>query len=178
MLWIAPLEGLRLGGSLQFLRLDTHLLAPGVAAPILLKIPATLWVASAEYAVHDVVFAAEYSRWQVKGESSNAAVFPDSSTTSERAYVLASYRISPLVQVGAYESLYFPNVDHRAGRETRQSDTALTLRFDVNRYWIIKLEGHYLHGTAALSSSMNDNLPLQNLEPDWALFAVKTTVYF
>jgi hypothetical protein len=178
VLWVSPLEGLRLGGSLQFLRLDIHLLAPSVAAPILFKIPATLWVASAEYTVRDFVFAAEYSRWLVKGESSNTAVFPNSSTTSERAYLLASYRLSPLVQIGAYESLFFPDVDHRGGPETRQSDAALTVRFDVNRYWIIKLEGHYLHGTASLSSSLNDNLPLRSLKPDWALFAVKTTAYF
>jgi hypothetical protein len=178
VLWLAPLDGLRLGGSLQFLRLDLHLLAPGVAAPILLKIPATLWVASAEYTVRDFVFAAEYSRWLVKAESSNAAVIPNSSTTSERAYVLASYRFNSLVQIGAYESLYFPDANHRGGRETRQSDAALTLRLDVNRYWIIKLEGHYLHGTASLLSSLNDNAPLKDLKPDWALFAVKTTAYF
>jgi hypothetical protein len=177
LLWVAPLDGLRLGGSAQFLRLDTHLLAPSVAAPILLKIPATLLVGSVEYTVLDLVIAAEYSRWLAKTESSNP-IFPNTSTTSERAYLLATYRLSPLVQIGAYESLFFPDVDHRGGPETRQSDAALTLRFDVNRYWIIKLEGHYLHGTASLSSSLNDNLPLRSLKPDWALFAVKTTAYF
>jgi hypothetical protein len=179
LLWVAPqpLEGLRLGGSVQVLRLDIHLLAPGVAAPILLRIPATLWVASAEYTVRDFVFAAEYSRWLTKTESSNA-IFPSSSVTSERAYVLASMRLSPLVQIGAYESLYFPDVDHRGGRETRQSDTAFTVRFDLNRYWLLKLEGHYLHGTASLDSTLNDNVPLRSLKPDWALFAVKTTAYF
>jgi hypothetical protein len=179
LLWVAPLplEGLRLGGSLQFLRLDIHLLAPGVAAPILVKIPATLWIASAEYTVRDFVFAAEYSRWLVKMESSNA-IFPNSSITSERAYLLASMRLSPLVQLGAYESLYFPDVDHRGGPETRQSDTALTVRFDMNRYWLIKVEGHYLHGTASLDTSLNDNVPLPRLKSDWALFAVKTTAYF
>jgi hypothetical protein len=161
----------------QFLRLDIHLLAPGVAAPILLRVPATLWIASAEYTVRDFVFAAEYSRWLVKMESSNA-IFPNNSITSERAYLLASMRLSPLVQLGAYESLYFPDVAHRGGPETRQSDTAFTVRFDMNRYWIIKLEGHYLHGTASLDSSLNDNVPLRSLKPDWALFAVKTTAYF
>ncbi len=178
VLWIAPLEGLRLGGSLQFLRLDTHLLTPAGPAPVALRIPVTLWVASAEYVVRDLLFAIEYSRWIVKTESSNTAVFPNGSTTSERAYALASYRVNSWLQTGAYYSLYFPDADKRGGRETRQNDFAFTLRFDVNRYWLIKLEGHYLHGTAALSPTLNDNTPLKALEPNWALFAVKTTAYF
>ena len=60
----------------------------------------------------------------------------------------------------------------------KQHDFALTLRFDVNRYWLIKAEGHYMRGTAGLSSSLNGNQPLGALTPDWALFAVKTTAYF
>ena len=35
-----------------------------------------------------------------------------------------------------------------------------------------------MHGTAGLSSSLNGNLPLSTLTPDWALFTVKTTAFF
>ena len=178
VLWGLPIEGLRLGASLQALRLDTDLLAPRVSSPIQLKIPATLWVASAEYVVRELLFAVEYSRWLVKAESSRPDIFPNSSTTSERAYALASYRVSSWLQAGTYYSLLFPNVDRRGGRETRQNDLALSFRFDVNSFWLIKVEGHYMHGTAALSSSLNDNQPLSALTPDWALFTVKTTAFF
>lgn len=179
VMWNTPLEGLRLGGSLQFLRLDFDLLTPVSPASIMVKLPATLWVASAEYVVRDWLFAAEYSRWLVKTESSNTEIFANSSTTSERGYALASYRVNSWLQTGAYYSIFFPDVDKRGnGRETRQNDVALTLRFDVNRYWLVKLEGHYLRGTAALNPSLNSNLPLSALQPDWALFAVKTTAYF
>lgn len=177
LLWSPPLDGLRLGASLQFLRLDTDLLTPQKNT-VSLKIPATLWVASAEYLIRDWQFAAEYSRWLVKAESSDPASFPNSSTTSERAYALASYRINPLLAAGAYYSLYFPNVDRRGARDAFQHDVALTVRFDINSFWLIKLEGHYLHGTAALSPTLNGNQPLSALQPDWALFAVKTTAYF
>ena len=178
VLWGLPIEGLRLGVSLQALRLDTDLLAPGASGPIQLQIPATLWVASAEYVVRELLFAVEYSRWLVKAESSRPDIFPNSSTTSERAYALASYRVNSWLQAGTYYSLFFPDVDHRGGRETRQNDLALSFRFDVNSFWLIKVEGHYLHGTAALSSSLNDNQPLSALTPDWALFTVKTTAFF
>jgi hypothetical protein len=175
--WL-PIDGLRLGGSLQFLRLDTDLLASSTSGRVALRIPATLWVASAEYSVHDLVLAAEYSRWLVKSESDNPSLFPQSSTTSERAYVLATYRLNPWLQAGTYYSRLVPDVDRRTFPADIQHDFAFTLRFDINRYWLIKAEGHYMRGTAGLSSSLNGNRPLTALTPDWALFALKTTAYF
>ena len=178
MLWMPPVEGLRLGGSLQFLRLETHLLPASSSSSVAVNIPAMLWVASVEYIVRDLLFAAEYSRWRVRAESSNPAMFPETLTFSERAYALTSYRLNSWLQAGAYYSLLFPNVSQRGGPQGRQLDAALTLRFDVNAYWLIKLEGHYMHGTAGLSSSLNGNRPLSTLAPDWALFTVKTTAFF
>jgi len=178
MLWIPPVEGLRLGGSLQFLRLETHLLPASSSSSVALTIPAMLWVASVEYTVRDLLLAAEYSRWRVRAESSNPAIFPETLTFSERAYALTSYRLNSWFQAGAYYSVLFPNTSQRGGPQGRQLDAALTLRFDVNAYWLIKLEGHYMHGTAGLSSSLNGNRPLSALTPDWALFTVKTTAYF
>jgi len=35
-----------------------------------------------------------------------------------------------------------------------------------------------MRGTAGLSPSLNGNLPLSALTPDWALFVLKTTAYF
>ena len=178
MLWVPPIEGLRLGGSLQFLRLETHLLPASSSSSVAVNLPVMLWVASVEYTVRDLLFAAEYSRWLVKTESSNPSLFPESSTTSERAYLLATYRMNAWLQAGTYYSRLVPDVDRRTFPAGVQHDFALTLRFDVNRYWLIKAEGHYMRGTAGLSSSLNGNLPLSALTPDWALFAVKTTAYF
>ncbi|HEX9604030.1 MAG TPA: hypothetical protein VF973_09795, partial [Myxococcales bacterium] len=118
------------------------------------------------------------SRWLVQTESSNPSIFPEGSTTSERAYLSGSYRVNPWLQTGAYYSRLIPNVDRRTWPDGIQHDFALTLRFDVNRYWLIKAEGHYLRGTAGLSSSLNGNRPLSALEPHWALFALKTTASF
>jgi hypothetical protein len=178
VMWGAPLEGLRVGGSVQYLRLDTDLLGKSAAAPVALRVPALLWVASTEYVWRDLLVAAEYSRWSVRVESSDPSSFPESSTTSERGYLLGTYRVTSWLQAGSYYSLFFPNVDRRTGRDALQHDVALTLRFDVNPYWLIKLEGHYMHGTAGLSSSLNDNQPLSALTPTWGLFTVKTTALF
>ena len=178
MLWVPPIEGLRLGGSLQFLRLETHLLPASSSSSVAVNVPAMLWVASVEYTVRDLLFAAEYSRWRVRAQSSNPAMFPESLTFSERGYALTSYRVNSWLQAGAYYSVLFPNTNQRGGFAGRQLDAALTLRFDVNAYWLVKVEGHYMHGTAGLSPSLNGNRPLSSLTPDWALFTVKTTAFF
>jgi hypothetical protein len=177
LMWETPLEGLRVGGSLQALRLDLQLLAG--QAPFDYRIPATLAVGSVEYAIHDLLFAAEYSRWFVSAESSRPDIYPSTSlTVSERGYGMVSYRFASWFQPGAYYSAYFPDVDHRAGRANRQHDVAATLRFDLNEHWLLKLEGHYMSGTASLSTTLNDNVPLANLERNWAVFLAKTTAYF
>jgi hypothetical protein len=54
----------------------------------------------------------------------------------------------------------------------------MTLRFDVNPHWIIKVEGHLVRGTADLSTALNGYTPLAMLARDWAFVLVKTTVYF
>jgi len=178
LMWAAPVEGLRLGGSLQFLRLETHLLVPSSPGQVAVNLPVMLWVASVEYTVRDLLLAAEYSRWRVRTESSNPSLVPEGLTFSERAYALASYRVNSWLQAGAYYSLLFPNVSRRGTLAGRQHDAALTLRFDINRFWLVKVEGHYMHGMAGLSSSLNGNQPLSSLHPDWALFALKTTAFF
>src|SRR5258706_8189963 len=128
VLWETPIEGLRIGPSVQALRLDGKLLLPPTTV-IDLEIPAVLTVASAEYAARDLLVPLEYSRWYVKSNTSRPDLFPPTGqTVSERAYAMASYRFTSWFQPGAYYSLYYTDVDHREGREARQHDVAATLR--------------------------------------------------
>lgn len=197
VLWETPLEGLRAGGSVQFLHLDTDLqFNPSTWAKMVMAgdlpmnftgtvkstIPALLWVGSIEYARDALLIAAEYSRWHTSVDSNTPSLFPgpnvETSSTSERAYLMASYRITNWFTPGTYYSVYFPNVHDRTGRAARQHDVAATLRFDINAYWLVKLEGHFMHGTAGLESRINDNQPLARLTDNWWVFMTKTTAYF
>lgn len=192
LLWETPVEGLRVGGSVQSLRLDATVVptsqpassatADGTPAPTpsaSIQVPAVLWVASAEYVSGDVLLAAEYSRWYLSERSSDPAVFPASPTMiSERGYAMATYRASRWLQPGAYYAVMFPNVQDRSGRENVQHDVATTLRFDVNSFWIIKAEGHFMFGTAGLDPTLNGSTPLSALQQSWSVFLLKTTAYF
>lgn len=205
LMWQAPLEGLQLGASAQQLRIDAEASIPEAQVaqlqmagqlpndysnPVKLKLPALLAVASIEYSAHDLLLASEYSRWRVALESP-VALYSVPETASERFYLMAAYHVTSWFTPGVYYSVLFADVDDRkgqypgpvagtppAGRAAYQHDLALTTRYDLNSYWLLKLEGHYMHGTAGLSSALNDNRPLSTLTEDWGVFLVKTTAYF
>jgi hypothetical protein len=185
LLWETPLIGLRAGGSIQALRIDYDLSGPSLAgqagAPngiANVRLPVVLWVASIEYAGPKLLLAAEYGRWHVKIEDEVPTVVPTSKVVSERLYAMAAYRVMPWFTPGVYYSLFYNDVEKRKGRENFQHDGAATLRFDINPHWLVKLEGHYMRGTADLTSDLNSNQPKANLDKLWKVFLIKTTVYF
>ena len=115
LMWETPIEGLRAGGALQALRFEASYPTLRPPGPLLnFALPAVLWVGSVEYAAHDLLLAAEYSRWVGADESANPRYVLRA--VSERAYTMASYRVTPWFQPGMYYSLYFPDVENRSGR--------------------------------------------------------------
>ncbi len=177
LMWETPLDGLRVGASVQALRIDSTFLVG--TTPVNITIPALIWVASLEYSAHDLTFALEYSRWTASSTSSNPAVVPVSAeSTSERAYALLSYRAAKWFQPGIYYSVLYPDATIHSDGEHVQHDIATTLRFDINEHWLVKLEGHYMLGSAGLSSALNDNVPLGQLRQSWGVLMAKTTAYF
>ncbi|HKQ71606.1 MAG TPA: hypothetical protein VJT73_19815 [Polyangiaceae bacterium] len=193
LMWQTPLDGLQIGGSVQALRLDLTFVPPAAAVAagqmagtvpadfkgtVDVRYPILLWVGSLEYQAGDWLFAAEYSRWHPNVESSHPALVPTTNPVSERLYGMMSWHVAPWFTPGAYYSLHFPDMEKRSGRAASQHDVAATLRFDINPYWLLKVEGHFMHGTAVLSSSLNDNQPLDKLARDWGVLLLKTTAYF
>jgi hypothetical protein len=92
---------------------------------------------------------------------------------------MVSFRATPWLQPTAYYALYFPDVSNRDGGSAfRQDDVTLSLRFDVMANWIVKLEGHYMSGTAGLTAPLSVTPPPTNPAEHWGVFLVKTTGYF
>ncbi len=193
LLWSTPLEGLLTGMSGQAVRLDTDyvldpavraaleavgVLPPGLLDPLSVKFRVSRWVASLQYTVYDLELSAEYSRWIGEFYSRAPALFPRK-VVNERYYAMASYRVNEWFTPGVYYSAHFDNIDQRHRRGGFQHDVAFTARYDLNAHWMLKLEGHVIHGTAALDNrALNDGAERDTLAPTWGLFLAKTTAYF
>lgn len=178
LFWETPLEGLRLGGTLEALRLDATAYVTGLSTPVSLPNDTVAWLASAEYTQGNLDVTAEYGRGHSSQGTSNAALQPPILSTSEGGYAMVTYRARSWFQPGAYYSLSFPDVHDRVGRENRQHDFALTLRFDVTENWLVKAEGHFMDGTAALTNPIRVGPPPETSATDWAVFVAKVTGYF
>jgi hypothetical protein len=197
LFWRPPVDGLRIGGTwlrasidfdltLSQANIDALIMA-GLVPPdydgslVVSQRPDTWLVASAEYVRGDWLFAAEYSRAFKHQQTSLPAVIPAFDEDSERFYAMATYRASSAFEVGGYYSVHHLDAADRAGNDPKyaerfhafQRDLAATVRFDVNDYWLWKLEGHFIDGAADLPTATNP-------KPDrfWGLVLLRTTVTF
>ena len=162
-MWETPLDGLRLGGSLLALRLNEGIFIPSAPADAATaSVRATLYgyIESIEYVAHDLQIAAEYA--QTRGETRylTPTQMRLPTVVSSGGYGMVDYRVSKWFQPGAYFSFAYANRNLGSqsappaaqNDENVQDDLAGTLRFDINSFWIVKLEGHYMHGTEALGT--------------------------
>jgi len=198
LMWRTPLDGLQVGGSAQALRFDFSFsptpdqeaqyqkagqLPPDYAGVVSAKIPIKLWIASVEYQKERLALAAEYTQSHLHYLTN--LVLPQTRAIRAGGYLMASYQVTSWFTPGLYYSALFPNIrgSAEAGRDASsrasfQHDVAATLRYDITANWLVKIEGHYMHGTAGLQSALNDNRPLDELAEDWGVLLVKTTGYF
>jgi hypothetical protein len=191
--WLPPLPGLTVAGSFQTLRIDwKYQIDPALIVPLqaamLLPTPfdgtlpveftVKLWVASLEYQTGGLLLASEYSRWTGAFESRAPALLPKR-VVNERYYAMVSYQVAPWFTPGAYYSVYYPNIHQRRGPAAYARDAALSFRYDISENWLLKLEGHWMEGTAALEdASLNDGKAPKDLVKEWGMLLVKTTAYF
>jgi hypothetical protein len=91
---------------------------------------------------------------------------------------MAAYRVARWFTPGAYYASLVTDVHKPDTRDNYRRDLAATLRFDLNPYWIVKLEGHFMDGTDELDPTLNGGAQPAMLAKDWFLFLFRTTAYF
>ncbi|GBC63153.1 hypothetical protein DENIS_4146 [Desulfonema ishimotonii] len=189
--WNTPVEGLRLGVTgFTIPEFDITLksnvpLAPGMPAGIGATFdidPFHGWVCAAEYTWENLTLSAEYMNLKIGGSIDN--ILPEFETTSEGYYLAAAWRFTDWFELGAYYSEYYPDKDDRDGKNFKDQglddyrawlkDFALTARFDINEYWVAKLEGHVMDGAADLLPQDNPD----GFDDRWFLFAAKVSFTF
>jgi hypothetical protein len=166
--WNTPVDGLRFGAAGGYIfNSGLHTTAFGMFhSTSTATVP--LAQGSAEYLWKSWTFQAEYA---------TALQYPSTgpSLQSDTWYASTAYRFNKWFETGAYYGEYYNDVAHRGDSRQFQKDAALALRFDPKDWWTLKLEGHYLHGTASLNDNVSN--PVQN-NNGWFMLVVKTTFSF
>jgi hypothetical protein len=188
-----PLEGLRLGAS----AFDAEMSASGVfASPFGAFRPefhmqAQPWyVLSAEYTRDALTLSFEMTRAFIEmemrglvvptGMADPAFTTMDIPMEDRRGgwYGQVVYRLNDWCEVGGYYAQFYPDYGRRDldGPQWQQRDIALSARFDITDYWLIKAEAHLMTGNGDVQARLNPDADFD--VEDWNLFGVKSTFFF
>lgn len=195
--WRPPLDGLRVGVTYLRSSIDFHLtIEPRTLAALIqlgllpadhdgklgiFQRPNQVIAGSVEYIHDDWLFAAEYARTFRHQRTTLPNILPTIDEETELFYAMVNRRFLRRFEASLYYSVFHPDADDRRGKDTTrfperfyawQRDLAATIRYDVNEYWLWKLEAHFIDGVADLYGSTAD--PARY----WGLFLFKTTVTF
>jgi hypothetical protein len=179
--WSTPVDGLRVGlsvGDVLGFGYDVTVPAPPTFAPAQMNFEGDIpfQQASIEYVLGRWTFQAEYFTYRFGAETSMGGMRVSEDTTSpDTWYVAVSRRLTSWLEAGAYYSEYYADTSDRESAAGYQKDLAVSLRFDPTDWWIWKLEGHHLNGTAQIQDDARN--PVRD-DDGWWLLAVKTTVSF
>lgn len=197
--WSTPLKGLLIGAS----RLDQDTsgkgtsLIPGVFPGI--RIPYSEYSKAdwtnqfyGEFARGRFLIDAEYRRYY-----RDQIVFSGAGADLDDVrgwYVSGTYRVSKRIRLGSYYSHYgianavggllatlgLPNMSDTGLPANHLYDKVVSARIDLNRYWNVKVEGHFMNGYA--DSTYPDGFyPQANprgFKTDTNALVVRTSIYF
>jgi hypothetical protein len=171
LLWNTPLDGLRLVGTYGDMSWTTTSARNGIEFTDETEAPS--WVVGIEYTRGDATVVAEY-----KESSFKSGLFD---LPSQYYYGLLAYRLTDWLELATSYSVTYIDKNDREGKNTSPyfrgprawfKDLALSTRFDINEYWIVKLEGHWMNGLYGVTDYGDD--PDEN----GFLGAVKVTFSF
>lgn len=146
-----------------------------------------------ELNLEPVLISAEYTTWHSDDEYIDFPEFndvrPPQGRHSDGGYVQIEYQATDRLRAGAYFSIWFEDYRKTSDPDVPdhwlyyQADTALSLRYDITPWWIVKLEGHYMDGTGQVAKSLNPEYHEDRDDPyqpirRWGLVAAKTTLSF
>jgi hypothetical protein len=190
LIWTTPLTGLRIGGSAFAGDIEA---AGTVHYDVLVDdgqdVPAYLPYAISfddDLDLHSVFTTSlEYSRgaWLLAAELTRTRF---ASQRDLGWYVSGRYRLDRRWSVAAVYSEYYPDYDDRDGEAlvragepahgAWQDDLGVSVRFDVNDHWLLKLEYHAMDGTALTLPGGPDAATSEARH--WRVIAAKTTFHF
>jgi hypothetical protein len=181
--WNTPVDGLRFGAAFGYaFNFNYDFTVPTGAPPpnpssipfrALSSFPVQQY--SAEYLWNSWTFQTEYYNIQVGQDTTSPFGTTHSFSVHQAWYGGAAYRFNKWLEVGGYYTEFHTGDPITAASDSYQKDLALSFRFDPKPWWVVKVEGHYIRGTALLEDNANN--PVRNGD-GWFMIMVKTTFSF
>ena len=180
--WTAPLKGLLVGVS----RLDEDISARfNAGSPYAETLSSKVdWTNQyyAQYTWKKLVLDTEFRHYYLNATAEGT---PFGFETDVRGwYVAGSYQVIKHLQLGSYYSHYGINVPANYVIPVgtgHNYDKVVTARFDVNRFFNIKVEGHFMNGYGLPDDYPNGFYSVNNpqgLKPNTTALVVKTSFKF
>jgi hypothetical protein len=195
--WRTPLMGLLMGVS----RLNEDITGKGLA--INPFNPGAGLVPYSEFSKADWTnqFYGEYTKGRLRIDSEYRRYWRDQilNGTSESFadvrgwYVSGAYRICKRVQIGSYYSRYtianvvtgalsvfYPSATDTNLPTGHEYDKVITGRVDLNRFWYVKVEGHFMngYGSGPYPTGFYSQVNPQGFKPNTNALVVKTGINF
>ena len=180
--WNTPVDGLRFGSAFAYVfdfsyagTVPTVFPAPFSSVSLSTSGPFLLQEYSGEYLWRNWTFQAEFYDLQITQNTVSLFGTTHSFDTEYAWYGAAAYRFNKWLEIGGYYTEFHVNESATTGSDDSQKDLALSFRFDPKPWWVLKLEGHFIRGTASLEDNADN--PVRN-DNGWFMILVKTTVSF
>ena len=141
--WKTPLTGFTLGGSLMFY--DAHgTLVDGSSY----QQPLTFWPTYyAQYERGKLTLSGQYVRLVQWTDTHAPGAALESSVVDSRAwFITAAYHLTDKLQVGGYYTHYIVAGADLSDPANRYRDWVVSTRYEFNRFFYSKLEGHWITG--------------------------------
>ncbi|HYM77227.1 MAG TPA: hypothetical protein VE377_14735 [Candidatus Dormibacteraeota bacterium] len=168
--WLTPWRGLMVGASAQSQALDGTGPQGSVHMP-----PSFMYAYYAEWRKGKADFVGEYWRTPLYPVLTLGADAFSAGFDQRAWYGMASYRVTPNLQLGAYYSHYFNKAGDTSLPENYSKDWVVSGRYDFNQNFYGKVEGHFLHGTGlGYYASTNPN----GLQPNANMLAARVGFTF
>jgi hypothetical protein len=139
--------------------------------------------AYAEYMLGKLTVAGEY---RLKSAFVGSSGLPTGSihtkTGDQSFFVSAAWRLSNRIEVGAYNSrYYYAGASSGTAASTHIFDQVFAVRYDLRKFWNVKVEGHLIDGYGNTLFSphgfyVHDNP--NGLVPRTTMLVVRTGIYF
>lgn len=181
--WMTPVDGLSFGMTYDSFDYGFDAIKPTRIGDVMIDVPITFKAHKADYLVffgeyiwNNWVFAAETYRHTEDSDvyhgTSGAFLQKADVDTRKSFYVKLSYRFTDWLETGYYYSKFQLQPDTDNDQE-KLKEHCLSFRFDINPYWLFKLEAHLMNGKFGVYPD-NDG----HIYNEWMLYAAKMSFSF